>query len=87
MVFPYSCLSLSSFVTHFQSLCFKYIRRYIVERLWGPASYPRGKRGSFPGGKQPGRETDYSPPYTAKVKNACSYSSTPPIRLHGVMLS
>jgi hypothetical protein len=31
-----------------------------------------------PGIKQPVREADYSPPYSAEVKNAWSYISTPP---------
>jgi hypothetical protein len=39
------------------------------------------------GVKWPGREADHSPPSSAKVKNAWSYTSTPPIRLHGVLLS
>jgi hypothetical protein len=44
--------------------------------------------GSYPVGvKQPGREPDHSPPPGAKVKNAWSYTSTSPIRLHGVVLS
>jgi hypothetical protein len=34
-----------------------------------------------------GREADHSPQSSAEVKNAWSYTSTPPIRLHGVMLS
>jgi hypothetical protein len=37
--------------------------------------------------KRPGREADHSPPSSAEVKNAWSYTSTPPIRLHGVVLS
>jgi hypothetical protein len=43
--------------------------------------------GSFPGVKRPGREADHSPPSSAEVKNTWSYTSTPPIRLHGVVLS
>jgi hypothetical protein len=39
------------------------------------------------GVKQPGREADHSPPSSPAVKNVRSYTSTPPIRLHGVMLS
>jgi hypothetical protein len=39
------------------------------------------------GALSPGREADHSPPYNAKVKNAWSYTSTPPIRLHGAVLS
>jgi hypothetical protein len=44
-----------------------------------PASYPMGTRGSFLGG-----ETDHSPSSSVEVKNAWSYTSTPPICLHGV---
>jgi hypothetical protein len=39
------------------------------------------------GVKRPGREADHSPPSSAEVKNAWSYTSIPLIRLHGVMLS
>jgi hypothetical protein len=34
-----------------------------------------------------GHEADHSPPSTAKVKNIWSYTSTHPIRLHGVVLN
>jgi len=37
--------------------------------------------------KRPGREADHSPPSSAQVKRAWSYTSTPPVRLRGVMLS
>jgi len=37
--------------------------------------------------KRPGRESDHSPPSGAEVNNAWSYTSTPPIGLHGVVLS
>jgi hypothetical protein len=37
--------------------------------------------------RQPKRDADHSPPSSAEVKNAWSYTSTPPIRLHGVVLS
>jgi hypothetical protein len=37
--------------------------------------------------KWPGREVDYSPPFSAEVKNAWSYTSTPALRHHGVVLS
>jgi len=33
------------------------------------------------------READYSPPCSAEVMNTWSYTSTPPLRLHGVVLS
>jgi len=45
-----------------------------------------GGGGVPPGVKRPGREDDHSPPSSAEV-NAWSYTSTPPIRLHGVVLS
>jgi hypothetical protein len=42
----------------------------------------------FPGVKWPGREANHSPPpSTAEVKNARRYTTTPPICLHGVVLS
>jgi hypothetical protein len=37
--------------------------------------------------KRPGRKADHSPPSTAEVKNAWSYTSTRSIRLYGVVLS
>jgi hypothetical protein len=40
----------------------------------------------FLGVKRPVREADHSPPPSAEVKNAWSYTSTPPVRLHGVVL-
>jgi hypothetical protein len=39
------------------------------------------------GVKWPGREADHSPQCSVEVKNVWSYTSTPPIRLHGVVLS
>jgi hypothetical protein len=38
------------------------------------------------GVKRLGCETDHSPPSSAEVKNAWSYTSTAPIRLHGIVL-
>jgi len=43
--------------------------------------------GSFPGIKLPRREANHSPPSSAEVKNAWSYTCTAPIRLHGMVLS
>jgi len=37
--------------------------------------------------KQLGHEGDHSPPSHAMVKDAWSYTSVPPIRLHGMVLS
>jgi hypothetical protein len=39
------------------------------------------------GVKRPGREADHSPQPSAEVKNAWKCTSTPPISLHGMMLS
>jgi hypothetical protein len=36
--------------------------------------------------KRQARQADHSPPSSAEVKNECSYNSTSPIRLHGVVL-
>jgi hypothetical protein len=47
-----------------------------------PTFYPMGTEDSFPGGK-----ADHSPPSSAEVKNAWSYTFTPLIRLHDVVLS
>jgi hypothetical protein len=55
-----------------------------------PASYPMGTRGFFPGVKRPRRETDqadHSPLSSAEVKECVELYVTPPIRLHGVVLS
>jgi hypothetical protein len=47
---------------------------------WVPGSLSLGV-------KRPGREADHSPPSSAEVENVWSYTSAPPIRLHGVVLS
>jgi hypothetical protein len=36
--------------------------------------------------KRPGRDVDHSPPPSDEAKNAWSYTSTPSIRFHGVVL-
>jgi hypothetical protein len=51
-----------------------------------PASYPMGTRALSLGVKRSEREADHSPPSRAEVKYAWGYASTPPIRLHGVVL-
>jgi len=40
-----------------------------------------------PGINRPGGEVDDAPPSSAEVKNAWSYTSSPPVRLHYVKLS
>jgi hypothetical protein len=52
-----------------------------------PASYPVGTIGFFLGVKRQRRDPDRSPSSSAEVKDAWSYTSTPPIRLQGVVLS
>jgi hypothetical protein len=46
---------------------------------WVPGAFSLGIR-------QPGGEDNHSPPSSAKVKNVWSYTCTPPICLHGVVL-
>jgi len=65
--------------------------------LWGPPSLLSNV--SYSGGKVAGHEIDHSPPSSAKIKNACNYTSTPQyvfmawclieeeVHLHGVVLS
>jgi hypothetical protein len=52
-----------------------------------PASFPMCTGALYLGVKRPGRQIDHSPPPRAEVNNAWSYTSTPPLRLHGVVLS
>jgi len=40
-----------------------------------------------PGVKRQGREAHFSLPSSAEFKNVWIYTSTPPIRLHGMVLS
>jgi hypothetical protein len=50
-----------------------------------PASYPVGTGGPFPGGKaRPGRDADHSPHVVPRLRISRSYTSSPPMRLHGV---
>jgi len=39
------------------------------------------------GVKQPGCKADHSAPFSPEVENVWNYTSTPPIRLHGVILN
>jgi hypothetical protein len=50
------------------------------------ASYPLDTQGSFLRDKAAVRESDHSPSSRAEVKNGWRYTSTPPIRLRGVVL-
>jgi hypothetical protein len=52
-----------------------------------PASYPMDIRALSLRIKWPGRETDHSLLSSIKAKNAWSYTSSPPIRHHDVVLS
>jgi hypothetical protein len=47
---------------------------------WVPGAFSLGI-------KRPGCEADHSPPSSAEVKNTWSYTSTPPVHLHGLVLS
>jgi hypothetical protein len=52
-----------------------------------PSSYPVGNGVLFPEVLRPGREAGHSPTPCTEVKNAWNYTSAPPLRLHGVLLS
>jgi hypothetical protein len=74
------------FVSHHKTAC-SYSINYLCVTLyrlppiqWVPGALSLGV-------KWPGREADHSFPSRAEVKNAWSYTSTPPIRFHGVVLS
>jgi hypothetical protein len=45
----------------------------IPDRLWGPPTHPTSA-----GVKQPGRETDHTPPTSAEVKKMWLYTTTRP---------
>jgi hypothetical protein len=62
--------------------------RYRVQTGSGdhPASL-MGTRGFIPRGKRPGTETHHSSASSAEDKNAWSYTSNPPLRLHGVVIN
>jgi hypothetical protein len=46
-----------------------------------------GARGSFPGGKRPGRVADHSLPSSAEVKGCMELYLHSPVRLHSMVLS
>jgi hypothetical protein len=51
-----------------------------------PASFIEHVLGALtPGLKQLRHETDHSPPCSAEIKNAYSYTSTPPVCLYGMV--
>jgi hypothetical protein len=50
----------------------------------GPTQPSWAKGGFSFGGKQLGRELKHSTSCSAEVKNAWSYTSTPPVCLHGI---
>jgi hypothetical protein len=57
-------------------------------RLWGPPNLlSNGYRGFSPGIKRPGRIADHSPPASAEMKKIWIYTSTPPLRLHDIVLN
>jgi hypothetical protein len=52
-----------------------------------PIFCPVGIRATFLGLKRSGRKADLSPPPSVEIKNAWSYTSITPVRIHGVVLS
>jgi hypothetical protein len=51
-----------------------------------PASYRMGMGALISGVKRPRREAGHSPSCNAEVRKALSCASSPPVRLHGVLL-
>jgi hypothetical protein len=66
---------------------------FLLTTAFRPALGPteplsNGYQGLFPWGvEHPGRETDHPPPSGAEIKNAWSYTSTPPVCLYDVVLN
>jgi hypothetical protein len=61
--------------------------RPVLEPTQPISQWVRGSLSLGGGGvKRPGREDAHSPPPSAEVKNAWSYTPTPPIRLNDVVL-
>jgi len=59
------------------------------DRFWAPPQPPIHwiPVALSPWIKHPEREADRPPPSSAEVKNAWSYTSIPPVRLHSVVVS
>jgi hypothetical protein len=61
--------------------------RIFLVSWFSKASYPVVPGALSLGVKRPGHEADHPPASSAEVNNAWSYTSTPPIRLNGMVLS
>jgi hypothetical protein len=89
-VLPYISLQLHSPILGFDSrrglgiFLFTTASRTVLEPTHPPTQWVPGALSQEV--ERPGREDDLSPPSSAEDKNAWSYTSTPPIRLHGVVL-
>jgi hypothetical protein len=64
---------------------FSFLHRFQTGSGAHSASYPMGTGSPSAGVKRPGREANHSPPPSAEVKNAWSYTSTP-VSLNGMVL-
>jgi hypothetical protein len=62
-----------------------FCRRYQTASEVHPVFFSVGTGRSYPGLKRPGREANKSPPPSAEVRNAWSYTSSHSVRLHGVV--
>jgi len=71
------------------SLCLRLSLRHRVQTgsAAQPASYPMSTRSPFLEVKRPEREAYHSPTSSVQVKNSRSYTSTSPLRPHGVLFS
>jgi len=60
-----------------------FFSRKVLDLFWSPTSLLcSGYQGFFPRGKTAGAKDNHSPRSTTEVKNGCSCTSSPPIRLH-----
>jgi len=87
MCFSYIYNEMPQYETVFLNrLTFRFFPPLLRDRFWeAPRILSNGYRGIFPVVKVPEREADYLPSFSAKFKNARSFTSSP-IRLRGVML-
>jgi hypothetical protein len=62
------------------------LHHHVQDSSWAHASsYTINKRALFLGVKRPACESEKSPLFRDEVENAWGYTSTPPIRFHGVV--
>jgi len=66
---------------HLRNHCFipSWVKKFILPPQHPDSFGAQSTRGFFQQGKWPGGAVEHSPPSSAKGKNKCSYTSTPPL--------